>query len=154
MKGLEEYVQSFRDGENIYYLSKEGRELVGCKKICKKTIQARHYVMRNDIYIAYEQPKSWENEMFIGSEGDKKMQLICDALFEKNGRYHIVEIDHTQKMSANRIKIEKYKTLVTLGMFERSPKFIWMTTTEYRRRQLAGLCEGLDVQIFTVSDFH
>ncbi|HWO98764.1 MAG TPA: replication-relaxation family protein [Bacillus sp. (in: firmicutes)] len=154
MKELEEYVHSFRDGENIYYLSKEGRERVGCRRIAKKTLQARHYVMRNSIYIAYDQPDSWKNEVRFGLQEDKKLQIICDALFKSDGRHHIVEVDHTQKMSANRIKIEKYKALVTLGMFEKMPKFIWMTTTEYRRNQLAGLCEGLDVQIFTASDFH
>ncbi|MDT3762948.1 replication-relaxation family protein [Priestia filamentosa] len=152
MKDLEEYVHSFRDGENIYYLSKQGRELTGSKKVCKKTTQALHYIMRNDLYIAYECPSSWKNEMKLEVPGQVK--IIADAIFQKDGRYHLVEVDNTQKMNKNRAKVDKYKALISLGVFKTPPKLIWVTTTEYRRRQLTELLEGLDFQIFTISDFH
>lgn len=149
---MSEYVASFRDGQNIYYLSKEGRELVGCDKVRKKTIQARHYIMRNSIYIAFGCPSSWKNEMLL--EIKDKVAVICDALFIKENRFHIVEVDHTQKMNKNRGKLERYKKLIELRAFQTQPKFIWITTTDYRRKQLLKLCEGLDVSVFTVSDFH
>lgn len=153
MKQMEQYVNCFRDGENIYYLSNEGRQRVGAKKVCKKTIQARHYLMRNSIYIAYGQPSTWKNEIRL-KVPEEEVNVICDALFQRDKRYHIVEVDHTQKMTKNRIKIEKYRRLIELGVFKGTiPKFIWITTTEYRRKQIAKLCDGLDVQIFTVSDF-
>ncbi|MNG04378.1 hypothetical protein D3C84_875040 [compost metagenome] len=58
-----------------------------------------------------------------------------------------------QKMQANRSKIEKYRQLLQLNVFERPPRFVWMTTTEYRRQAIAKLYDGLDVVIFVLSDF-
>lgn len=152
LQNLGEYLSSFKDGENIYYLNKEGRERVNSKKILKKTTQARHYIMRNSIYIAYGCPSSWRNEIKL--EVPKHVKVIADALFQKDKRYHIVEVDHTQKMSKNKSKVERYRKLIDLGVFQIQPKFIWITTTELRRKQLTSLCEGLDAQIFTVKDFH
>ncbi|WP_255301534.1 replication-relaxation family protein [Bacillus sp. AFS040349] len=154
MKNLEQYVSSFRDGENIYYLNKEGRERVNSNKILKKTIQARHYIMRNSIYIGYGNPSTWKNEVKMGFKEIKNATVVCDALFQKDKVFHIVEVDHTQKMTKNRTKVEKYRKLIEYGLFERPPKFIWITTTELRRKQLLELCEGLEVHVFTVKDFH
>ncbi len=149
---MEPFVSSFRDGESVYYLSAAGRERIGSKKIRRKSTTASHYVMRNSLYIAYGSPEDWRNEQLLKVEG--KVSVICDAIFKRDGRYFIVEADHTQKMTANRSKISKYRKLLSLNVFEKPPVFVWITTTEYRRHQLASLCEGLDVQIFTVSDFH
>jgi hypothetical protein len=44
--------------------------------------------------------------------------------------------------------------MVELGVFEKPPVFIWMTTTNFRREILKQLCEGLEVIIFTAGDFH
>ncbi|WP_241139400.1 hypothetical protein [Bacillus mycoides] len=114
--------------------------------------QFRHYIMRNDIYIAYECPKTWKQEVKMNVKGI--VSIIADVLFMDNGRYHIVEVDHEQKMSANRVKMQKYRKLMECNVFEKPPKFIWYTTTEYRRKQLQKLCEGLDCNILTVTDFH
>lgn len=151
---MEQYLSSFRDGENIYYLNKEGRERVNCQKLRKKTTQARHYIMRNDLYIAFGQPKTWKNEIKLGSKNDKKLRVICDALFLQGSKYHIVEVDHMQKMHKNKKKIERYRQLIAQGLFEVKPKFIWITVTDHRRNEILKCCEGLDVQIFTVEDFH
>ncbi|WP_380630330.1 replication-relaxation family protein [Saccharococcus thermophilus] len=153
LQEMSEYLHHFRDGENIYYLSAKGRERVNCKKVCKKTPQARHYIMRNSIYIAFGSPDTWRNEIKLGVKEDRKTHIIADALFIKDGRYHIVEVDYTQKMITNKQKIEKYKKLIECGVFQQKPFFIWITTTEYRRRELQKLMEGLDCQIFMVSDF-
>ncbi|MEY8351667.1 replication-relaxation family protein [Bacillus cereus] len=152
MKYLSEYVSSFRDSENVYYLNKEGRERIGCKKVLKRSNQFRHYIMRNDIYIAYGCPGSWKQEVKMNVKG--VVSIIADALFTENGKYHIVEIDHEQKMSANRVKMQKYRKLIECNVFDKPPKFTWYTCTEYRRKQLQKLCEGLDCNIFTVTDFH
>jgi hypothetical protein len=144
---MSEYLSDFRDGEKIYYLNQEGRERVQCQKARKKTIQARHYLMRNELFIKYGHPSSWKNEVKFGY----KDAAICiaDAIFKKDGLYHVVEVDHTQKMSKNRSKIEKYLKIREKGLF----KLIWITTTDYRRKQLEKLCKGLDAQIFTIKDF-
>lgn len=149
---MEQYLNSFRDGENIYYLNKEGRERVNATRVLKKTTQARHYIMRNSLYIAYDCPSTWKNE--IKFEVPKQVRVIADAYFIKDKRYHIVEVDHTQKMAKNKNKVERYRKLMELGVFEEPPLFIWITTTELRSKQLTELCEGLDIQIFTVKDFH
>jgi len=49
MKDLEEYVNSFRDGEMVFYLNQAGRECIGCKKKRVRTNQTKHFIMRNDI---------------------------------------------------------------------------------------------------------
>ncbi|CAG9612422.1 hypothetical protein BACCIP111899_01598 [Bacillus rhizoplanae] len=152
MKELEEYVSSFRDGENVYYLNKHGRDRVDCKKRRAKTNQCRHFIMRNDVYIAFGCPGDWKTEIRLGVKGE--ISVVCDAIFKKNGQYHIVEVDFLQKMAANRMKIKKYRKMIELGVFDKPPKFIWMTTTEYRRREIAQLCIELDTVIFTVGDFH
>lgn len=154
MHDLSEYVSSFRDGENIYYLNKAGRERVNSKKIMKKSTQARHYIMRNSIYIAYGTPSTWKNEIKLGFKEVKNATVICDALFVKDKIYHVVEVDHTQKMTKNKSKVDRYRKLIEYGLFDKPPKFIWITTTELRRKQIKELCKGLDVQVFTVNDFH
>lgn len=151
MSELSDYVSYFRDNQHVYYLNKEGRELVGCTKVRKRTIQARHYIMRNSLYIAFGCPASWESEMRL--EIPKQVKVVCDALFKVGDRYNIVEIDHTQKMSVNKVKMNKYRKLIDLGAFSKSPKFVWMTTTEYRRKQIEKICEGLVFQVFTAQDF-
>jgi hypothetical protein len=152
LQQMNHYLSSFKDGEYIYYLNKEGRELVNSSKVLKKTTQARHYIMRNSLYIAFGSPATWKNEMKL--EVPQQVKVIADALFKRDKRYHIVEVDHTQKMVKNKGKIERYKKLIKLGVFDKDPKFIWITTTELRRKQLLSLCEGLDVQIFTIKDFN
>ncbi len=155
MKALEDegYVNSFRDGEKVYYLSREGRERIGSSRIRTKTVQARHYIMRNSLYIAFNAPPTWKNEQRFAIKERKDLSIKADATFVKDGRYHIVEIDHTQKMAVNRTKIEKYRKLIEIGAFKTAPAFVWMTVTDYRRKQLQKLCEGMDAQIFTVNDF-
>lgn len=110
--------------------------------------------MRNDIYIAFGCPATWKNEIRLGIKEVKDTNVICDAVFQMDKRFYIVEVDHTQKMSKNKTKVERYKKLIELGFFEKPPKFIWITTTDYRRKQIIKLCDGLDHQVFTVSDFH
>lgn len=153
LKNLSDYVSHFKDNEHIFYLNKEGRARVNSKKVLKRTIQARHFIMRNDIYIAYGCPSTWKNEIKLGIEEDKSSYVICDAIFQNGKQYSIVEVDHTQKMLKNKSKMERYKKLINYRYFEFNPKFIWITTTELRRKQLMDLCKGLNVKIYTTRDF-
>lgn len=145
-----------RDGENIYYLNSKGRELVNCDKIRKRTGNLQHYIMRNHLYIVYKCPANWRNEIRIKSEGvSKKDTVICvaDALFKQGDQYVVIEVDNTQTMKKNQSKIEKYRILKQRGAFGlMAPKFVWITTTDYRRKELLKLSEGLNVQVFTLSD--
>ncbi len=78
--------------------------------------------------------------------------VIADAIYTEGGRYVIIEIDNTQKMATNREKIAKYKRLIALNVFEKAPYFIWLTTTEYRRKELTKLCDGLNARILTLRE--
>lgn len=154
LKEMEKYLSSFFVGQNVYYLNKEGRERVNCDVIRKKTLNANHYLMRNDVYIAFGCPESWQSEIrIISQKGNNKITVVCDALFEANNRTHIVEIDNTQTMKKNRAKIKKYRRLVERNVLGKNPKFIWVTTTSYRREKLLELCEGLDVDVYLSTDF-
>ncbi len=107
--------------------------------------------MRNSLYLAHGCPSTWKSEVKLAVKNE--VTVIADAIFTMAGRYYICEVDNAQKMNENRAKLAKYRRLFELGVFERSPKFIWITTTEYRRKQLAKICEGFDARIYTRGDF-
>jgi Replication-relaxation len=150
MQELKPYVSSFRDEKTIYYLNSEGRKMVDAKKALKKTTTARHYILRNYLYLAFECPADWKNEVRLKY---KDVNVIADAYFKRGETIHIIEVDHTQKMNVNQKKIEKYKKLLEYGAFKGSVMLTWITTTEYRRQRLTEMCKGLNVQVFTALDF-
>ncbi|KQL20459.1 hypothetical protein AN957_18930 [Cytobacillus solani] len=151
---LSYYLSSFREGyQAIYYLNKEGREYVNSQKVRKKNSFVNHVLMRNDFYIFMGFPHEWINEAKVK---DSKYSVVCDAWFKKGGLYHILEVDHTQKMKENKVKVAEYKNLYKSGEmaahFGYFPKLIWITTTELRRKQLTELCKGLPCTVYTISD--
>ncbi|MFC0188509.1 replication-relaxation family protein [Fictibacillus aquaticus] len=155
LKKMEHYLASFREGKKYYYLNKEGRERIGCEKVRKKTLQAKHFIIRNEIYIAFGQPDTWKNEIKLGTKNTG--HFICDAWFKVENQHYCVEADYTQKMSENRKKIDRYKKFRETGVFQKNyghfPELIWITTTEYRRQQLKKMCDGLTCEVFTIADF-
>lgn len=155
LKDMDHYLSAFRDdGQNIYYLNKEGRSQVNCDKVRKKLSTASHYIMRNDVYIHCGMPEGWQNEIRITSRaGKEKIVVVTDAHFVRNGKHYLVEIDHRQTMKKNRAKIDKYRRLTERNAFKGMPRLIWVTTTPYRREMLLKLCDGLDVQVYLPSDF-
>lgn len=147
------YLSSFKEGkETIYYLSKEGREMVGCDRVRKKTPQVKHFIMRNQFYIFAKCPGEWKIEQKIGG------QLICDAAFYQSGKWHFVEVDNNATMTANKAKIEKYKKLYESKMFQNHkeygyfPLILWITTNDYRQKKLLELCKGIPSNVFTIED--
>lgn len=148
---MSDYLNTVRLGENVYYLNAVGRERVGATKVLKKTHQITHHLMRNSLYLAHGCPSTWKNEVKLAVRNE--VTVIADALFTMAGRYFICEVDNAQKMNENKVKIAKHRRLIELAVFEKPPKFVWITTTEYRRKQLAKLCEGLDAKIYTRGDF-
>lgn len=153
IKQLEPYLNVFKDdGINVYYLNKKGREAVNSTKIRKKTTTVQHYLMRNDLYIHLGCPRSWRNEIRMKYESNKdKIILVADAHYTTN-KHHLVEIDNTQKMSKNKVKIEKYRRLIEKGAFKGIPELIWVTTTSYRQSVLKELCDGLDCKVYLKED--
>lgn len=154
MQQMKKYLDNFYDGQKIYYLNKAGRDSIGHEIVRVKITTAQHYLMRNDLYIHYNQPSDWKNEIRMISGQDKnKITVVADAHFIIEGKHHIIEIDHLQKMKKNKAKIDKYRRLTERNAFKGMPSLIWVTTTNYRRERLLELCEGLDVKVFLSTDF-
>lgn len=145
-----EYLHTARLQENVYYLNANGRDRVGSTKVLKKTNQIEHYLMRNELYIANGCPSSWKQEIKLTIKG--QITIVADALFIRDKTYCICEVDNTQKMSVNREKAKKYRRLVEIANFEKQPKFIWITKTEYRRKQLLVLFEGMQIEVFLTDE--
>lgn len=155
LKDMDKYLDYFNTGQKVYYLNKSGREQINCEVVRNKITTANHYLMRNDLYIHYNQPSSWKNEIRMISGQDKnKITVVADAHFIHNNKHHIIEIDNLQKMKKNRAKIIKYRTLIERNSFKGMPSLIWVTTSPYRKEKLFELCEGLDVLCYLATDFN
>lgn len=154
LRKLTGYLNIIREGyQSIYYLSREGREYVDCEKIRKRGGHVQHFIMRNQFWLFYGCPMDWKNEVKI-SNG--KTYIIADAMFSRNGFQCFLEIDNLQSMKENREKIKRYRELMQsivlkLGYY---PTLVWLTTTEYRRKQLEKACEGLKVKVYTITDIN
>lgn len=154
LQELSPYLSSYREEySTIYYLNKEGREYVNSTKIRKKTNFVNHVIMRNDFYIYAGYPHEWKNEMRIR---DEEENVICDTWFKWKGKYHILEVDHSQTMKENRNKVIKYKHFQEAGAIQENlgyfPTLIWLTTTEMRKKRLMELSIGLPYEVYTIND--
>lgn len=146
------YLSCFRgeNGENIYYLNKNGRERIGSEVARNKTNQANHYLMRNDAYLHYAGNENWINEAKFGVK-ELQLTVISDAYFRYKTRRHFLEVDHLQHMQKNREKIERYKKLKSTNALQEQlkyfPKLVWVTMTASRKTQLQEWCGDLEVAI-------
>lgn len=156
LQGMNEYISSFRceTGENVYYLSKQGRERTGAEVVRNKATQVGHYLMRADAFIHYAGNEDWKNEMKFTVPD--VVTVISDAYFRFNQKRHFLEIDHLQHMNKNKEKIEKYKKLRETGVFQKKigyfPCVVWVTMTESRKKQLQEWSNGFDVIIHLWDD--
>lgn len=146
---MSDYILTFRDRENVHYLSKAGRERVGTDVVRTKISPVDHYLMRNDLYIS-KKPELFKPEQRI-KVGE--LTIVADAIMKFNQAYYFVEIDNSQRMVNNRVKIDKYRKLKETGAFQKQygyfPRICWVTSLESRRRVLEGLLDGLDHIIYT-----
>lgn len=145
LKEMEPWLCTFRGLENIYYLSKAGRERVDCKKHRKISSQITHNIMKNEVYIHFGCPSTWKNETVV-KLGVTRVKV--DAMFQKDKTYHFVEVDREQKMITNKRKFEAYRKFNEQAKF----RLIWITMTDYRKNKLLELCKGLDCLVYTVDD--
>lgn len=152
LKELSEYLFVVRDGfTSVYYLNNIGRDYVDCEKVRKKGGHINHVIMRNDAWLYFRCPRDWQNEVKI-SNGS--ISVIADAVFTQNGFHHFLEVDNTQTMKENRLKIERYKTLSEslVMQFGYYPTLVWLTTTKHRKEQLESACNGLKVKVYLIDD--
>lgn len=153
LQSLDQYVSSFRDTENVYYLSKAGRERIGATVARAKLSTVGHYLMRNDLYIK-KRPEIFKPEQRI-KVGE--LTIVTDAIMQSKGSLScMVEIDHTQRMVHNKTKIDKYRKLKETGAFQKQhgyfPRLIWVTCSDTRVVALKELCEGLDTIVYLWND--
>ncbi|HZG81780.1 MAG TPA: replication-relaxation family protein [Brevibacillus sp.] len=146
------YLNTFRLDETVYYLSAAGRREIGSKRVRKRTLAVHHTLMRNEVYI-HERPGIWRVETPIKWPGN---EIIPDALYRKD-RFVFLEIDRMQSMSANAKKIDKYRQLRETGLFQKKfngefPLIKFVTTTEYRKKKLRALLDGVKADVLTFEE--
>jgi hypothetical protein len=155
LANMREWLSSFRggDGELIFYLNKKGREKVGAKKERSKLSDATHYLMRNDAFIHFKSTE-WANELKF--EVPNQVTIIPDSYFMTNMRRYFLEVDHTQSMTKNREKIEKYKKLKSINVLQERlryfPTLIWITTSKTRSKEILKCSEGLETKVILWDD--
>ena len=139
--------ETFYNREKVYYLSKEGRELIGSKKEMKRTAAMEHILLCNEAYMFFNCPIDWKTES-VFEIADKqqskldiqikgltlinKKKVVADAVFTRNGYTNIIEIDNKRSMSDNMKKIIAYVELFPMLSL---PKLNIFTTTIDRKRK-------------------
>ncbi|WP_078392060.1 replication-relaxation family protein [Shouchella patagoniensis] len=140
------YLNSFRDGQNIFYLNKRGAQHIDAKGDARQKISnVRHYLMRTDAYMHFGKPTHWAKEAPFRING---LSVIPDVTFSLsvlgNKKVYLLEIDNTQKMKVNREKIETYAKMKRTGIFQQThgyfPQLVWLTRSIVRRDELNKWC--------------
>jgi hypothetical protein len=137
------------NGKNVYYLNKEGRDWIGSEKEVKWSLQAEHYLMRNEVYIHYGCPKTWEVERkvaFTPAVGNEKY-VRPDARFIHEEKWHFLEVDRTQSMGENKKKLENYAEVSPVMKYDlgHKPVIIFYTLKESREKHIKALCQQLNL---------
>lgn len=151
------HVDNFK-GMNVYHLNKEGRDWIGSTHEVKFSYQIEHYLLRNDLYIHYECPKSWEIEKktLFKVLGQPEKSIQPDARFQLDNVWHYVEIDRTQSMTENKKKIMEYGALSSVihQSLGYHPTIIFYTVKPSRKIKLKELCKeaGVNCSVFTPDD--
>lgn len=156
---LKEYLHvQTHGGRNVFYLNKEGRELVGEEQELKWNTKVDHHLMRNDLYIYFQQPDTWKIERkmtFKPQLSNKEISLVPDAMFQNN-QYYFIEVDRMQSMTENKKKIELYSQLnpLMIKQFSHAPVIVFYTLTEVRKEKLKELCKKMNVSclVYTKED--
>jgi hypothetical protein len=149
-----------RSMENLYRLSKKGRQLIGSddpgNRLTDGNIQ--HTLMRNDAYIFFNMPSTWEKEKRTKIKTDKEILLIPDAYFNAGGTHYFIEADRTQSMEKNKEKLQHYYHLQNIFRLKKEPipKIYFITTTEARSKRLQALVKetNTDVMVLLHTDIN
>ncbi|MED1418999.1 replication-relaxation family protein [Bacillus smithii] len=157
---LEPYLHVTRGREKIFYLNKDGRELIGSDKEVKKSMQIEHKLLMNEVYIHFGCPGDWRTEYRIEHEEEitdiivrigsgksvLKKRVVADAYFGGN----IIEIDNTRHMKDNMKKIENYREIFKLKKI--NPQLYFFTTTIHRKQKLEKWLAGMNHQVLTFDE--
>jgi hypothetical protein len=159
--------ETYYQKEKIIYLNKKGRQFIASEspefEVSNQTI---HSLLRNEVYIYFQCPQNWKNEhalsidikvpktipMFTSNLPiSNKKKIVSDAVFNRNGYLHIIEVDNTQDMRANKKKIETYKEILP-AYKEETPILYFFTKTESRKKKLEEWLKGIHHKVFTFEE--
>ena len=134
-------IKSTMHERKIYYISNKGNDYIGKGNTRLNKTEIQHALMRNDLYIHLDMPKTWKKEAPLIV--NDKVVLISDARFKRNDRYYFVEIDNKQSMRTNYDKIKKYSEVFKMiyREFGYNPKLIWYTLSDVRKEKLIKGCQ-------------
>lgn len=145
-----------RLSENVYYLNRKGREMIGSdQKVLSANMQIEHTLMRNELII-YMKPTDYQVEQPIKDPKDNVL-VRPDALFMLD-KWMCVEIDNIQKMIVNKKKIERYAEIKNSNILHNSlgyfPVLVFLTKSDKRKERLVNLCREKQIRhiIYTVDD--
>lgn len=152
---LKPYVHEVRTEQKVLYLNAEGRKLIGSTKEVSKTQLMDHTLYRNDVYVFFNCPYDWKTEvrldaseafsdrdlLFGGITPIKKKSVVSDAAFNRQGYFHIIEVDHTRHMIDNQKKIDRYAEILPEIRKEKEmvPILHFFTVTEDRKKKLSDM---------------
>ncbi|MCM3497660.1 replication-relaxation family protein [Paenibacillus lactis] len=149
---MREYLNSYREGETVWYLNATGRKTIGSQTVRKRNQATHHAIARNEVYIA-RRPELWKPEYSIKWDG---RELVCDALYRSGKAYTFVEIDITQTMAANERKIAAYRELRDSGRWQARygefPAILFVTSSEHRRKRLTAAVGDMRAEVVTFDD--
>ena len=146
-----------RFNENIYYLNKEGSEMIGEPEERRWVQSVEHYLMRNDLYIHYGKPEPFhvEPEIALATIGTQKI-IRPDAYFIKDDIHYFLEVDRTQKMLENKKKIESYAELnpYLSAKYNTQMRIVFYTSSRVRQSKLSSWCKehGVVCSVYTKDD--
>jgi Replication-relaxation len=137
-----------RSNENIYYLNKNGCEYVGQNEERRWVQSVEHYLMRNDLFIHYQQPNPFNIEPeIVLREGMTQKIIKPDATFIRDNQYYFLEVDRTQKMNENKKKLESYAELFPLikSTLKQTPILVFYTLSHIRKDKISGWCNEMNL---------
>lgn len=152
--------------EKVIFLNKNGRNLIGSEKAEMKVSQyTAHVLLRNEVYIYFKCPMDWKNEYsletsvkpssalgisFNGLSLGNKKKVVADAVFSRNGYFHLIEVDNTRDMKDNKKKIENYREI--MPTIKETPILYFYTTTLNRKRKLEEWLKGINHEVKTFEE--
>ncbi len=143
-----------RYGENVYYLNQKGRNYIGSSKERQYNQTVEHSLLRNDLYIYFQQPRDFLIEPEVEFGGGLQRKFVRpDAHFTIDGQDYFVEVDRIQDMSDNKKKISYYSQLSPIMESSRNkpPILIFFTLTKTRKKLIAAVCQENNVKFQILS---
>lgn len=163
---LKQYTNTtYHNREKVVYLNKEGRRLIGSEKEVKNSPLIAHTLLRNEVYLYFNCPQNWQTEYALETEQKALSsfqiqvqgltlktgkKVVSDAIFNRNGYLHIIEVDHTRDMADNRKKIQSYREV--LKELKEPYILYFFTVSEHRKRKLIEWCKGLKCEVKTFTE--